>query len=141
MQRFIAVHRAIVGGFSRNVLTGAAWGAALAGLCLLVGLARGLLVLLAGGSLAVLTAADVRLVEFYVGGFVAAGAFVGALRPLLRRKAAIYAALAGAGAMVMNTIAVADQGWSRMDRGDWLAMTACGALFGVAAAYGYLKDH
>jgi hypothetical protein len=134
------MQRSNIPGLSRNLLTGAAWGATVAGICLLVGLGRVVIVLLMGRSIASLNGSDIRMLGVYVGGFIGAGMFIGALRPLLHTRAAVYAALAAGGAIVMNTIAIADSGWSGMGRFDWIAMTLTGATFGMAAAYGYLKD-
>jgi hypothetical protein len=131
--------RSAAANFSRNVLAGAGLGAALAGLFLLVGVLRAALAVALGGSFAALTGSDVRILVFYVVGFTLAGAFVGALRPLLHRRAAIYAALSAAGVIVMYTLAIADEGLAGMDRSDWIAMTVMGSLFGSALAWGFLR--
>ena len=67
-----------------------------------------------------------------------AGAFIGLVRPFLRHRGAVYAAMAVGGATVMNVIAISDKGFSGMDRGDWLAMTLVGVVFGLAGARGFL---
>ena len=125
--------------FVRNVGWGAAAGAAFAAVCLLVGAGRLGLALLSGATIEALTWADARLMIFYVGGFILAGAVVGALRPFLQSASAIYSAMALGGAIVMNAIAIADQGLAAMTLGDWTAMTVIGAFFGCAAAYGFLR--
>ena len=128
-----------MGAFARNVLLGAAWGGVLAGICLLVGLIRAVLFLATGGSTAALKSEDLHLLGFYVGGFIAAGGLVGALRPFMSSRLGVYGVLALGGVVVMNTIAAADKGFAAMDRVDWTAMTVIGAIFGLAGAYGFLK--
>jgi hypothetical protein len=79
--------------------------------------------LLAGSAIDLLSGDDGRMLGFYIGGFVVAGAVVGVLRPALRTKEGIYAAMVLGGAIVMNAIAIANDGWSAMTRGDWILMT------------------
>ena len=79
------------------------------------------------------------MVGFYVGTFIGTGMFVGALRPLLNARFAIYAALAAGGAIVMDSISVADDGVSGMHSVDWLSMSVARGMLGIAAACGYLK--
>jgi hypothetical protein len=123
---------------ARNVLLGAALGAGLGGIFLVIGLARFALFLVRGGSAQPITWADVRPMAYYVGGFALAGAFVGLVRPFLRHRAAAYAAMAVGGAIVMNVIAISDKGITGMEGVDWLAMTLIGAVFGLAGARGFL---
>ena len=131
--------RLTVGDFLRNTGMGAAVGAVFAGFGLVIGAGRIVLALLSGATMDAMTWADARLMGFYIGGFVLAGTVVGALRPFLQSATAVYVAMALGGAIVMNTIAIADQGLDAMSRGDWIAMTMLGALFGCAAAYGFLR--
>ncbi len=123
----------------KNAASGALVGAAFAGFCLLVGLGRIVFVLLSGRTMEAVSWDDARLLAFYVGGFVLAGAVVGVLRPLLRSGAAMFGAMALGGAIVTNTIAIAEKGLYSMSRVDWIAMTIMGALFGCAAAYGFVR--
>ncbi|MGI8546617.1 MAG: hypothetical protein ACR2M1_04670 [Gemmatimonadaceae bacterium] len=47
--------------------------------------------------------------------------------------------MAAGGAVVMDAIALSDGGIAGMDRTNWIAATAAGALFGLAGAYGLLR--
>lgn len=81
---------------------------------------------------------DIRLLAFYVGALLLAGAFVGAVHTSLRSRVGTAIALAAAGALVMNGIAVVMEPRSY----DWvvgLAMAFLGSLFGLAAGYGMTK--
>ena len=127
-------------GLHRSILLGAAIGVAMGSVFLLFGLARFALALFKGSSIQPISGEDVRMMIIYVGAFGLAGAFVGMVRPLLQSHGAIYLAMAAGGAIVMNTLAIGDKGWSGVDSGDLLAMTVLGGMFGIAAAYGFLRE-
>lgn len=126
-------------GLHRSILLGAAIGVALGSLFLLIGLAGFTLAVLTGSTIQPISGEDVRMMIIYVGGFGLAGAFVGMVRPLLQSHGAIYLAMAVGGAVVMNTLAIGDKGFSGVDSGDFVAMTLLGGMFGIAAAYGFLR--
>lgn len=128
----------------RSTLRSAAWGAvvgaALGIAFLALGLAAfGLTVAFSDRSADPIRAHDLVQMAAYVSGFALAGAVVGAVRPLERGRAAVYGAMAMGGAIVMNIIAISDEGFAGMDRLDWFAMSAIGALFGLAGARGFLS--
>lgn len=124
---------------SLNVLVGAALGAALGGVFLLIGVARAAFFLMSGGRLQPIAWTDLRPIAFYIGGFAVAGGFLGLLCPILRGRVAIAGALAVSGAIVMNAIAISDKGVAGMDALDWVVMTVVGAVFGLGGGYGLLR--
>lgn len=124
---------------TKRILIGAGLGALLATVCLLVGLGNFALHRLLGASIEPMSGDDARMVFYYVGGFVLAGALVGVLRPALATPGAIYVVLAMGGAIVMNALAIADGGIAGIDLAEIAAMTLIGAAFGVALAYGWLR--
>ena len=127
----------------RHAATNTAWGAlggaVIAGFALVVGLGRIVLALLSGRPTEAVSGADVRLLAFYVGGFVLAGALVGMLRTFVTSTVGMFGAMALGGVVVMCTIAVADEGLAAMTRGDWIMMTVLGIIFGCAGAYGFTR--
>jgi hypothetical protein len=72
----------------------------------------------------------------YVVAFAAGGAFVGAVQPLLRTRAAVYRAAATAGVIVMIGV-VFVEGLERMSTLSWIVALFLGALLGFVAAYGW----
>jgi hypothetical protein len=127
--------------FARRVGLGALLGIGAGILLVGVGVARIAVFLLSGGRLAELEADDVRILVFYVGGFGAGGALIGALRPLLRGKGGVYVGCMLAGIVVMLAIAIGDKGrLSALDGVDWVAMPLMGMVFGSAAAYGFTRN-
>ncbi len=122
-----------------NAAGGAVVGAAFAGLALIVGVGRMALALLAGRTMEALSWSDARMLALYVISFVLAGALVGALRTYVTGRAGTFGTMALGGAIVMCSIAIADQGLAAMTQADWIAMTVIGAIFGCAAAYGMTR--
>jgi hypothetical protein len=126
---------------ARRVGLGALLGLGAGILLVGVGIARIAVFLLGGGRLAAIDAGDVRALTFYVGGFGAGGALIGALRPLLHGKGGVYVGCMLAGIVVMLAIAVGDKGsLSALDGVDWVAMPLMGMVFGSAAAYGFTRN-
>jgi hypothetical protein len=129
----------------KRMLGGAALGALLAGVFIVIGLLRlfAAFVIAALGearpNLAAPTWRDVQPLAFYVLGFALAGAFVGLLMPWLRRAVAMYAAMAVGGMLVMTMIMASDKGLHPVDRRDWVFIILFGALFGGAAAWGWRR--
>ena len=125
----------------RSATLGALWGLGGAVLALCVGLIRMLVALVSGAHVSGLSAGDVRELEFYVGGFVAAGVFIGFLWPALPGRVGKIIAFMFGGVILIFAIAVGDQGsFAALDRTDRIAMTLLGMVFGAAAAYGYLRN-
>ncbi len=105
-----------------------------------VGVLRAGLFLLTGGHLAALSADDVRLVVYYLGGFGLAGAVVGPLIPRMRTRVGTYVVFSFAGMIVMAAIMASDNGGLRRQAlVDWLWMMPLGAAFGCAFAYGFSR--
>ena len=127
----------------RQVVTNTAWGAlggaVIAGFALVVGVGRMVFALLSGRTMEAVSRSGVRLLAFYVGGFVLAGALVGMLRTFVTGTVGMFGAMALGGVVVTCTIAVADQGLDAMTRGDWIGMTVLGIIFGCAGAYGLTR--
>jgi hypothetical protein len=126
--------------FARRVGLGALLGIGAGFLLVGVGVARAAVFLLGGGRLAELEADDVRKLVFYVGGFGAGGALIGALRPMIRGKSGVYVACMLAGMVVMLAIAIGDKGrLSALAGVDWVALPMMGIFFCSAAAYGFTR--
>ena len=117
--------------------SGALIGGFFAAAALGVGAIRALILRLAGTELRV-GLNDIRVLAFYVGALVLAGALVGAVHSSLRNRAGTAVAFAVAGALVMNGIAVVLD-WQSYDWVIGLAMGFFGALLGLAAGYGMAK--
>jgi hypothetical protein len=118
---------------------GALFGALLGVVFIGIGALRAMVALLSGTRIQALTAADVRPLVFYIGGFGAAGALLGATRPLLRTRAATYAGFAIGGAIVMIAIMAGDEGGlASINPTEWVVIPLAGALLGCAFARGWL---
>ena len=127
--------------FPRRVALGAALGVAAGTLLVGVGLLRAALFLLGGGRIAAPEAAELRMLAFYVGGFGAGGALIGALRPLLRGTAGAYVGCMLAGVVVMLAIVLGDKGsLEAADPFELMLFSALGATFGAAAAHGFTRS-
>ena len=115
-------------------------GAALAALCLAVGALRILVVLLFGRHFSPLHAHDIRVLAFYVGSFIVAGAIFGLLQPLWKGRLGITVGCMLAGVVAVVGIGIGDSGGiGQLDAVDWVMLPALGMLFGGAMAYGLLK--
>jgi hypothetical protein len=119
----------------RNVVLGALGGFAAALIIIGFGLVKFLILRHQGAPLKAISFDDVRVLLFYVGGFVLAGAFVGALRPVLGSGRKTYSVFAGAGAIAMNFLALSD-GLARMDWFSVVMFSVLGAILGLAVAFG-----
>jgi hypothetical protein len=125
----------------RGAIYGALFGCIMAVLAIGVGLVRALALTLSGGTVAGLTRDDVRLLAFYVGGFIVAGVVAGALGPLLPGRFGTYVRFATGGIVGMIAIAVAiDGSLEALDTAEWILVSTTGVVFGLAGAYGYLKN-
>ena len=119
----------------KNAILGAFGGFAAALILISLGLVKFLILRHRGAPLKDVSSEDVRVLVFYIGAFVLAGAFVGALRPVLISRRKTYGVFAGAGAIAMNSLALSD-GIARMDLFSVLLFSVLGALLGLAAAFG-----
>lgn len=120
----------------RRILIGSVAGAFIGLVCLMFGLVRFLRLQSRGIQIQPVTAADAGEMALYVVGFAAGGAFVGAVQPLLRTRAAVYRAAATAGVIVMIGVVFAE-GIEGMSTLSWTVALFLGAFFGLAAAYGW----
>jgi peptidoglycan/LPS O-acetylase OafA/YrhL len=129
----------------RRALTGATLGVIVAGGMIVVGLLRVLAAVIVGLLVGIrphfgqATWQDSRPLAYYVVGFAIAGTLVGVLSPWLRRSAAVYAAMAAGGMVVMTLIVAADKGLRAAEPADWILVVVLGATFGGAAAWGWLR--
>lgn len=125
-----------VGGALRGALFGGAIGVAFLG----VGILRAALFLLSGHRLAPISADDLRLATFYVGGFALAGTLLGGFWQMFRSKATAYVGFAFAGMIIMTAIMAGEKGGLRgNDAVDWVVLLSLGAGFGCAFGRGFLK--
>jgi hypothetical protein len=129
-----------------DLLRGALGGAVVAGLCLGVGLVRGLFVLVLRHHVNRLGAEDLRTTEHYVGGyvlavggFVVAGASLGVAKPLLQTRTGTYVRFALGGGGVAVAIAIGDKGSiTGLQWHDWVVAAVIGALLGYGVARSWL---
>src|SRR4051812_14343566 len=124
----------------RNVLTGAASGFALCLVLVAVGLIKYVLLRRRGVALAGISSQDVRVLLFYAAGLVLAGAFVGALRPMLHSRRKTYSVFAVAGAIVMNFLSLS-RGTPSVDVFLMAVLSISGAIVGLALAFGMRMIH
>ena len=127
---------------ARSAIEGALLGLGFAAVALLVGVIRALVVILGGARVSGgLSSEDRRLLVFYVGGFTAAGFLIGAVWPLLPGKLGRYVAFAFGGIVMVFAIVAGDKGGlAALDRTEAVVKTSLGIIFGLAAAYGYLRQ-
>src|SRR5687767_8240677 len=119
----------------RRILLGSVAGAFIGLVCLMFGFVRFLRWQSRGIQIQPVTAADAGEMALYVVAFAAGGAFVGAVQPLLRTRAAVYRAAATAGAIVMIGVVLGVEGIERISTLSWIVALFLGAFFGLAAAY------
>ena len=117
---------------------GALVGAAVAAVCLLVGLLRALIAtILRRYRPTPLTAAEVKVLAYYVGGFVVAGMLISAIWPLLTTRFARYLGFSLAGIVVMVAILASESGGLLRHRlSDWIIAVLLGIFFGCAFGWG-----
>ena len=112
-------------------------GVAVAAPCLVVGLIRAGVYFLSGGHVAAFSPGDVRLVAFYIGGFMLAGALIAAAWPAFRGRTGEYVAFALGGCIVGVAIIFAEPGVRAARASDWVIGVVVGAGLGCAFAYGW----
>ncbi len=81
-----------------NLLLGALLGAALGAVITAAGLGTALAKNVLGRHVTMPNTGDIRAIEFYIGGFAVAGAFLGGTKPLRRTPVGTYVTFAIAGA-------------------------------------------
>jgi hypothetical protein len=123
-----------------NILIGALLGAALGAVITAAGLGTALARNVLGRRVTMPNTGDIRAIEFYIGGFAVAGAFLGGTKTLRRTPLGTYVTFAIAGAAGMIILDVGATGSiAAVPMSDYPAMAAIGALFGCAAARGSLR--
>ncbi len=121
-------------------MTGALSGLALALILIAVGLIKYILLRRRGAALGGISSEDVRVLLFYVAGLILAGAFVGALRPVLNSRRKTYSVFAGAGAIAMNVLSLSG-GMASVDGFLIAVLSISGAILGLALAFGLRMVH
>jgi hypothetical protein len=124
----------------KRIGLGALAGGALGILCILVGVMRALFFVATGGDIAPLSPDDVRLLAFYVVGFIVAGTLVSAIWPLLGSGLAQYLGFSLAGAVVgIAVIAGEKGGLAAHEPAQWIIGILVGVFLGCAFAYGFRR--
>ena len=127
-------------GFLKRIAFGALGGGSVGVLCILVGVIRGLFVLATGGDIAPLSREEVRLLAFYVSGFIVAGILLSAIWPSLSGRFAQYFGFSLAGTVVMIAVLAGDKGGLALrDPARWVMAVLIGVFLGCAFAYGFRR--
>lgn len=125
----------------KRIVSGSLVGGAVGVLCILVGVVRGLYFIARGGHIAPVTPEEIRLLSFYVGGFIVAGAFISAIWPLLSSGLAQYFGFSLSGIVVMFGVLAGDKGGlAAHGLTDWIVAILLGVFFGCAFAYGFRRN-
>ena len=126
--------------FLKRLVSGALVGALVGIACILVGVVRGLFVMLGGGHIAPLTHEEVRLLSFYVAGFIVAGIILSAIWPSLNNRVAKYFGFSLAGIVAMIGVLAGDKGGiAARDLFDWVLAVSIGIFLGCAFAVGWFR--
>lgn len=124
-------------GLLPRTLLGAAVGGGVSLLLVGIGVARAAIAPFSGGQVAALAVSDVRMLEFYVAGFVVAGALVGAVGLGRGGRARGYAGFMVGGAVV---VLIADKGSiAALGMVDAAVILLLGPAMGGAMAYGWYR--
>jgi hypothetical protein len=127
-------------GFLKRIAWGAVSGGAVGGLCILVGVIRGVRFLAKRGHIAPLSPDEFRLLAFYVIGFIVAGILISAIWPLLSGGLAQYFGFSLAGVVVMIGVLAGDKGgFAAHDTTHWVVAVLVGVFMGCAFAYGFRR--
>lgn len=127
-------------GFLKRIAWGALGGGAIGVVCILVGVIRGLFHLATGGHIAPLTPDELRLLAFYVIGFIVAGILISAIWPLLSSGLAQYFGFSLAGTVVMIGVLADDKGGlAAREPAHWVIAILVGVFMGCAFAYGFRR--
>jgi hypothetical protein len=125
--------------FVGGAIGGAILGFVFALFALLIGLVRAVIYLATDGALPALRPEDTVMLAYYVGGFIVAGTVVGAAGVFFPSRAATYGRFALGGMVVMLAIVLGDgEAFTTIDSFDWGMIIVLGAVFGMAAARGWL---
>jgi hypothetical protein len=127
-------------GFLKRLGWGALIGGAIGGFCILVGVIRVVVFLAKGRHIAPLSPDDIRLLAFYVIGFIVAGILISAIWPLLRGGLAQYFGFSLAGIVVMIGVVAGDKGGlTAHEISDWVIAVFVGVFMGCAFAFGFRR--
>jgi hypothetical protein len=126
--------------FLKRIALGALGGGAVGVLCILVGAIRSLLFVATGGDIAPLSPDEIRLLVFYVLGFVVAGILLSAIWPLLGSGLAQYLGFSLAGGVVGIAIIAGEKGGlAAHEPARWVIGIFVGVFLGCAFAYGFRR--
>ncbi len=124
----------------KRIVAGSLTGAAVGVLCIVVGVLRGLFFIARGGHIAPVSSEEIRLLSFYVVGFILAGALISAIWPSLRSGVAQYFGFSLSGIVVMLGVLAGDKGGlAARDLFDWIIAILLGIFFGCAFAFGFRR--
>jgi hypothetical protein len=127
-------------GFLKRISLGALGGGAVGILCVVVGVMRALVIVATGGDIAPLSPDEVRLLAFYVVGFIVAGILVSTIWPLLGSGLAQYFGFSLAGVVVMIGVLAGDKGGlAAREPAHWVMAILIGLFLGCAFAYGFRR--
>ena len=127
-------------GFLKRIAWGAVIGGAVGAFCILVGVIRGVVFLKKGGHIAPLSPDEIRLLAFYVIGFIVAGILISAIWPLLIGGLAQYFGFCLAGIVVMIGVLAGDKGGlAAHETAHWVIAVLVGVFMGCAFAYGFRR--
>ena len=125
----------------KRIVVGSLTGGAVGVLCIVVGVLRGLFFIARGGHIAPFSPEELRLLSFYVVGFILAGAFISAIWPSLRSGLAQYFGFSLSGIVVMLGVLAGDKGGlAARDLSEWIIGILLGIFFGCAFAYGFRRN-
>jgi hypothetical protein len=125
----------------KRIVVGSLTGGAVGVLWIVVGILRGLFFIARGGHIAPVSPEEIRLLSFYVAGFILAGALISAILPSLRSGLAQYFGFSLSGIVVMLGVLAGDKG-GLATRGlsGWIIAILLGIFFGCAFAYGFRRS-
>ena len=108
--------------------------------CILVGVMRSLFHLATGGHIAPVSPDELRLLAFYVVGFIVAGILISAIWPLLSSGLAQYFGFSLAGIVVMIGVLAGDKGrLAAREPADWFIAILVGVVMGCSFAFGFRR--
>jgi len=125
----------------KRIVVGSLTGGAVGVLCIVIGVLRGLFFIARGGHIAPVSPEEIRLLSFYVVGFILAGALISAIWPSLRSGLAQYFGFSLSGIVVMLGVLAGDKGGlAARDLFDWIIAILLGIFFGCTFAYGFRRN-
>ncbi|MGH7603755.1 MAG: hypothetical protein ACRENK_07140 [Gemmatimonadaceae bacterium] len=127
-------------GLLKRVAWGALGGGVVGVLCILVGVIRGLFFIAREGHIAPVSPDELRLLAFYVTGFIVAGILISAIWPVLSSGLAQYLGFSLAGVIVTSALLASDKGGvAAHEVSDWVIAVLVGVIMGCAFAYGFRR--